>query len=142
MCQSVSLFWRRILLKNTQMLVSVASLVYFLGGPAVGNLARGIWNALGEDEEFLTDTVGSTNNKDQDEHTPKSIPNCSVCNNTRCVGCPNCDAQGYYITYNRRVKCNCCKGRGLVICRSCFKDYGEDPSDIQKIRDIMSKMPD
>jgi hypothetical protein len=102
--------------------------VYFLGGPAVGNLARGFW-------ELLSSTISS----DRAEHKAEY---CKVCNGTRCVGCPNCDAQGYYVTYDRRVNCNACRGRGLVICRDCFSSYGEDPNDIQAIRDTMTRMPD
>jgi hypothetical protein len=102
--------------------------VYFLGGPAVGNFARGFWELL-----------SSTSNTDLDE---AKVEHCTMCNNTRCVGCPNCDAQGYYVTYGRRVNCNACRGRGLVICRDCFSSYGEDPNDIQAIRDIMARMPD
>jgi len=107
--------------------------VYFLGGPANGNLARGIWNGL-------TSTTGEkiSNEKEQTLDGPK----CTVCNDTRAVGCPNCDSLGYYVSYNRKVKCNCCKGRGLVICRNCFSEYGDDPYDIEGIRDIMGRMPD
>lgn len=108
--------------------------VYFLGGPAVGNLARGFWKLLSPEE-----TSASLS---KDDTSPKPPPGCKVCNDSRCVGCPNCDGQGYYMTYNREVKCNACKGRGLVICRSCFSYYGEDPADIESIREIMSKMPD
>mmetsp|Transcript_6791 Transcript_6791/g.9914 ORF Transcript_6791/g.9914 Transcript_6791/m.9914 type:complete len:366 (+) Transcript_6791:35-1132(+) len=106
--------------------------VYFLGGPAVGNLARGFWKVLREDGDNVSDSA----NKE------KEPPGCKVCKDSRCVCCPNCDCEGYYVTYGRSVKCNACKGRGLVICRSCFSYYGEDPSDIQGIRDIMSRFPD
>jgi len=104
--------------------------VYFLGGPSNGNLARGVWNALGG---------SSISNSDQ---IIKERQNCTSCNDTRAVPCPNCDGVGYYMTYGREVKCNCCKGRGLVICRNCFDTYGEDPSDIDSIREFMSRLPD
>jgi len=101
--------------------------VYFLGGPAVGNLARGIWNALPNTE----------NNTESIDATP-----CKECNDSRCVPCPNCDGVGYYITYGTKVTCNCCKGRGLVICRACFSKYDEDPADIEAVRALMRRMPD
>ena len=99
--------------------------VYFLGGPAVGNLARGLWK------------LSSPQNADPSQQRP-----CEVCRDSRCVPCPNCDAQGYYKTYGSTVKCNACRGRGLVICRTCFSNYDEDPTDIEAIRDVMSRMPD
>lgn len=102
--------------------------VYFLGGPANGNLARGVWNSLGA---MIGGPLKSKEN---------SV--CLQCRDSRAVPCPNCDGVGYYMTYGREVKCNCCKGRGLVICRSCFSRYGEDPSDIEAIRELMSRMPD
>lgn len=49
---------------------------------------------------------------------------------------------GYYVSYNQSVKCNCCKGRGFVICRACFDQYDEDPNDLEAIRELMSRMPD
>uniref|UniRef100_A0A7S0CDY7 Uncharacterized protein n=1 Tax=Proboscia inermis TaxID=420281 RepID=A0A7S0CDY7_9STRA len=108
--------------------------VYFLGGPANGNLARGIWNGL--------DTLLSpTTIRSESSVTPPEP--CPYCRDTRCVPCPNCDdASGYYVTYNREVQCNCCKGRGLVICRSCFGRYDQDPNDLEGIREFMSRMPD
>ena len=99
--------------------------VYFLGGPAVGNLARGLWK------------LSSSQSED-----PSHRQTCEVCHDSRCVPCPNCDAQGYYVTYGRNVKCNACRGRGLAICRVCFSNYDEDPTDIEAIRNIMSRMPD
>ena len=101
--------------------------VYFLGGPANGNLARGTWKALGpKQEEKRQERAG-----------------CKTCGDTRAVPCPNCDGVGYYMTYGREVKCNCCKGRGLVICRDCFSFYkDEDPADIESIREFMSRLPD
>ena len=112
--------------------------VYFLGGPANGNLARGVWDSLGlylgKDQQIIGDdgrnASGSVNEV------------CPSCNDTRVVPCPNCDGIGYYMTYGREVKCNCCKGRGFVICRECFSKYGEDPSDIEAIREKMARMPD
>lgn len=84
--------------------------VYFLGGPANGNLARAVWGALGR---FLGDEDGDN------ESGSKRIQRtgCTECNDTRVVPCPNCDGMGYYMTYGREVKCNCCYGRGQVICR-------------------------
>ena len=114
--------------------------VYFLGGPANGNLARGIWEALGSSTN-TSSTSTSSANKSQNNNT--TGPNgCPVCNDTRLVPCPNCDGMGYYVTYGREVKCNCCKGRGYVICRECFHLYDEDPSDIEAIREMMSRLPD
>lgn len=111
--------------------------VYFLGGPANGNLARGVWKGLG----ILTG----------DSDIPKAISDeeldmmkrgCASCGGTRTVPCPNCDGVGYYMTYGREVKCNCCNSSGRVICRSCFNLYGEDPSDIEEIRKFMARLPD
>ncbi len=107
--------------------------VYFLGGPANGNLARGVFKFLGEMLEG-----------EDDNHKQNVLPKggCLTCKDTRRVPCPNCDGVGYYVTYNREVKCNCCKGSGFVICRDCFDWYGEDPSDIGAIREKMARMPD
>lgn len=113
--------------------------VYFLGGPAVGNLARGIWNQL---DEIVVSSDVSINDLDGKEGTAAPKPNCEYCNDTRVVGCPNCDAVGYYISYGKKVTCNCCRGKGLVICRDCFSEYDEDPNDIERIRDFMSRIPD
>ena len=100
--------------------------VYFLGGPAVGNLARGVWSALKAEKTVRAKTSG-----------------CMVCKDTRCVNCPNCDAMGRYQAIGGRVvTCTSCRGRGFVICRACFAWYDEDPNDIEAIREIMSKMPD
>lgn len=102
--------------------------VYFLGGPAVGNLARGIWNGLSESVE---------------DAKPKAPAGCQVCDDTRRVPCPNCDGAGQYVAMGGRpVTCTSCRGRGFVICRACFAYYGEDPNDIQAIREKMSRMPD
>lgn len=105
--------------------------VYFLGGPAVGNLARGFWDLL---------SLGSSNEPNKSAATEQSP--CPVCNDSRSVPCPNCDGKGYYVTYGKEVQCNCCKGRGLVICRECFDRYDQDPNDIEAIRDLMARMPD
>ena len=102
--------------------------VYFLGGPAVGNLARGVWNAL----------AASTIQDSVEVESP-----CEVCNDTRCVPCPNCDGMGTYMAMGGRVvACTSCRGRGFVICRACFDRYDEDPYDIDAIRELMSRMPD
>mmetsp|Transcript_15675 Transcript_15675/g.43240 ORF Transcript_15675/g.43240 Transcript_15675/m.43240 type:complete len:395 (-) Transcript_15675:342-1526(-) len=109
--------------------------IYFLGGPAVGNLARGTWNQLGIalDVESQSATKASQ----------RPLAGCSVCNDTRCVPCPNCEGLGSYDAMgNRMVKCTSCRGRGFVICRSCFDYYDEDPNDIEAIRELMSRMPD
>jgi hypothetical protein len=111
--------------------------VYFLGGPAVGNLARGFWALLS-----AADAAPGAGKVMTGDSSTKIPPGCQVCNDSRCVGCPNCDAEGYYMAYGRRVKCNACKGRGLVVCRSCFSNYGDNPSDIERIREIMSRIPD
>ena len=98
--------------------------VYFLGGPAVGNLARAFWNGLSSKET-------------------KAVQPCSVCNATRRVPCPNCDGIGTYVAQGgRSVTCTSCRGRGFVICRACFERYKEDPSDIDSIRELLSRMPD
>jgi hypothetical protein len=99
--------------------------VYFLGGPANGNLARCFWNALGSDDMLLE---------------KYRVP-CPDCNGTRAVTCPNCD-DGTYVTYGERVVCKACRGKGRVICRKCFREYGGDPADIKNIRRIMDRIPD
>jgi hypothetical protein len=82
--------------------------VYFLGGPAVGNLARGFWQVLpGGGEEHAADiTIANAGNNDGAGTPAKTEdgPRCNVCNDSRAVGCPNCDALGYYITYGRKVR--------------------------------------
>jgi len=107
--------------------------VYFLGGPANGNLARGFWDALSEKSGDVTTFGMLLENKDQ-------VP-CSQCNGTRAFPCPNCD-DGTYVTYGERVMCKACRGKGRVICRECFSRYGDDPSDIENIRRIMDQIPD
>jgi len=57
--------------------------VYFLGGPANGNLARVFWNALSAKEE-VTET----------ETTVADKESCNVCRGTRRTTCPNCDGVG------------------------------------------------
>lgn len=107
--------------------------VYFLGGPAVGLLARGIWNTLGDARQEERETKSQT----------KSLPGCNVCQDTRRVLCPNCDGIGTYVAMGgSTVKCTSCRGRGFVICRNCFSYYDENPEDIEAIRDLMSGMPD
>jgi hypothetical protein len=54
--------------------------VYFLGGPANGNLARGYWTALGRASNVQVDDAQSA---------PKEPPGCCLCNDTRRVPCPN-----------------------------------------------------
>lgn len=99
--------------------------VYFLGGPANGNLARSFWNLLTKPEEA------------------SKLEPCPVCNDTRRDICPNCDGIGTYVAMGgRSVTCTSCNGRGFVMCRACFDRYDEDPYDINSIRDIMSRMPD
>jgi hypothetical protein len=106
--------------------------VYFLGGPANGNLARGFWNLLSSQE---SGKIIETKDESQ-------VP-CPVCNDTRRVPCPNCDGVGTYIAMGgRSVQCTSCRGRGFVICRACFDRYDEDPYDIDTIREKMSRMPD
>ena len=103
--------------------------VYFLGGPAVGNLARGYWDLVS------TSSSASTRSR--------SLPGCKVCADTRQVPCPNCDGVGTYLAMgDRSVTCNSCQGRGYVICRSCFSHYNEDPSDVEAIRELMRRRPD
>ena len=79
--------------------------VYFLGGPAVGNLARGFWQVLAGDQDTEIANAGNDDDADAADASSKSDgPRCNVCNDSRAVGCPNCDAQGYYITYGRKVR--------------------------------------
>ena len=110
--------------------------VYFLGGPANGNLARGFWNWLSQEEPPASAMMATRNNGSEEDP-------CPVCNDTRCVPCPNCDAVGTYVAMgNRTVKCTSCRGRGYVMCRTCFDRYDEDPYDIDAIRETMARMPD
>ena len=106
--------------------------VYFLGGPANGNLARGFWNTLSK--------KGQESNS---ETLQKGKESCADCHGTRRVMCPNCDGIGTYVAMgNRIVKCTSCNGRGFVMCRSCFNLYDDDPYDIDGIRETMNRMPD
>ena len=110
--------------------------VYFLGGPANGNLARSFWNAL--TSSSTTPSSDLTNGDSATNQEP-----CSVCNDTRRVPCPNCDGIGTYVAMGgRTVKCTSCNARGFVICRNCFDRYDEDPYDIDAIREMMNRMPD
>jgi hypothetical protein len=110
--------------------------LYFLGGPANGNLARGYWTAL---TAALNLNVGIP----VTETKRRVSPECKECNDTRAVACSNCDGNGVYTAMGgRSVKCSTCRGRGFVICRECFSIYGEDPNDIESIRELMSRMPD
>jgi len=57
--------------------------VYFLGGPANGNLARGYWT-------WLSQVMGlNLINRDKETTTAMKPPGCKVCNDTRRVSCPN-----------------------------------------------------
>ncbi|KAL3799602.1 hypothetical protein ACHAWO_008918 [Cyclotella atomus] len=103
--------------------------VYFLGGPANGNLARLFWNSLNENE---FDGIAPN------ESSQKQVQ-CEECQGTRLVSCPNCD-DGTYVTYNRRVVCNACRGKGVVICRRCFNQYEDDPNDIESIRKLVDRL--
>eukprot|EP00959_Pyramimonas_sp_CCMP1952_P445521 9327887-Pyramimonas_sp.AAC.1 len=67
---------------------------------------------------------------------------CPQCEDTRAVGCPNCDGQGQYVAYGRKVVCNACKGSGRVVCRSCFDKLGIDPFDLEAIRKFVRQRPD
>jgi hypothetical protein len=106
--------------------------VYFLGGPANGNLARGFWNALS-----LTIPVG-----DEATDSRKFSP-CPICQDTRRDACPNCDGVGTYSAFGgRTVRCTSCNARGFVMCRFCFDRYDQDPYDMDSIREVMNRMPD
>lgn len=64
--------------------------VYFLGGPAVGNLARGIWNGL----SFQANNNASSknvirNNPELSSSSGSTKPGCKECNDTRIVPCPS-----------------------------------------------------
>ncbi|GMH69108.1 hypothetical protein TrRE_jg8392 [Triparma retinervis] len=56
--------------------------------------------------------------------------------------CPNCDGFGFYESYSSQVKCNCCKGSGQTICRTCFGETGIDPNDLDGVREFMKRRPD
>ena len=55
--------------------------IYFLGGPANGNLARGYWT-------LLSPAKVDSNSEKITATTPPSLP-CANCNDTRCAMCPN-----------------------------------------------------
>lgn len=98
--------------------------IYFLGGPANGNLARWFWKSLTKETKIKR-------------------KRCQICKDTRCDVCPNCDGMGTYVaTGGRSTTCTSCKGRGYVICRACYGSFDEDPYDIDAVRDLMSRMPD
>ena len=99
--------------------------VYALGGPAVGNLARGVRELVGEGGGGAAE-----------------ISVCGVCKNSRVNPCPNCDGFGFYESYSSQVKCNCCKGSGQTICRTCFGETGIDPNDLDGVREFMKRRPD
>ena len=104
--------------------------VYALGGPAVGNLARGVRMLVLEGDEVEGGRGGGT----------ESV--CGVCQNSRVNPCPNCDGFGFYESYGAQVKCNCCKGSGQTICRTCFGENGIDPYDLEGVREFMKGRPD
>jgi hypothetical protein len=118
--------------------------VYFLGGPAVGNLARGVWVGLSHvlGLEALPcmgniDPLSSTNSGPRGEQPP----GCAICIDTRKTPCPNCDGLGDYVAAGgRTVVCTSCRGRGFVICRSCFSYYKENPNDLDAIREVVSRL--
>ena len=53
--------------------------IYFLGGPANGNLARGYWALFSSSSSVDSKTITTTQNESP----------CSNCNDTRCSPCPN-----------------------------------------------------
>jgi hypothetical protein len=115
--------------------------VYFLGGPANGNLARGFWNALTSEFSAIPNN-GSSNRNNNNTYSNATTP-CEVCQDSRRDICPNCDGVGTYVAMGgRSIKCTSCNGRGFVMCRACFDRYDEDPYDIDSIREVMKRMPD
>eukprot|EP01082_Thalassiosira_pseudonana_P009282 g8285.t1 g8285 contig29:156912-157505(-) len=80
--------------------------VYFLGGPANGNLARSFWNALGKDDSAVSEssTMGVVVGDAELLPSIRTGIQCSVCQGTRAVPCPNCD-DGTYKTYGQQVVC-------------------------------------
>lgn len=97
------------------------------GPPNVANFVRGFRNLFsGKNDTSSQKPIG-----------------CRVCGDTRRVPCPNCDGVGSYVAMGgRTIECTSCRGRGFVICRACFSSYGDDPYDIDAIRDLLSRMPD
>mmetsp|Transcript_6386 Transcript_6386/g.12777 ORF Transcript_6386/g.12777 Transcript_6386/m.12777 type:complete len:464 (+) Transcript_6386:24-1415(+) len=118
--------------------------VYFLGGPANGNLARGFWNALAvDDDDHDHDHKHERGAADTEADRQRQKRSCTTCRGTRRTPCPNCDGIGTYVAMgNRTVRCTSCNGRGYVVCRSCFHLYDDDPYDIDGIRETMNRMPD
>jgi len=117
--------------------------VYFLGGPANGNLARLFWHVFTTaDTETESETTTTQPRRISSSSSSSSSP-CEICNNTRRDECPNCDGVGTYNAMgNTIIPCTCCNGRGYVMCRTCFHHYDEDPYDIETIRTTMNRMPD
>jgi hypothetical protein len=66
----------------------------------------------------------------------------SVFNLSQRTSCKSDGIGIYRAMGDRVVKCKACKGRGFVVCRSCFDKYDEDPYDLESIRELMSRMPD
>jgi hypothetical protein len=60
--------------------------VYFLGGPANGNLAKGIWYILKPAAATETTTADTGTGRPRDTLL---VPVCTQCKDTRCVPCPN-----------------------------------------------------
>ena len=115
--------------------------VYYLGGPANGNLARGFWNALTSESSTVSNNTSS--NRNNKTSTSNATTPCQVCQDTRRAICPNCDGVGTYVAMGgRTIKCTSCNGRGFVMCRACFDRYDEDPYDIDSIRETLNRMPD
>jgi hypothetical protein len=82
--------------------------VYFLGGPAVGNLARGVWQALSQDEPPF----------DFHQKGKDPLPGCTVCNDTRRVPCPNwCVISEVLLC--RSCDIGCCVAQILTLLSSC-----------------------
>lgn len=101
--------------------------VYFLGGPAVGNLSRGVQGYLelrGGDWGDGGDLV------------------CETCQNSRVQPCYNCDGLGYYDSYGSQTKCKACNSSGQIICRTCFDKSGIDPYDFEGVRSFMKRRTD
>ena len=64
---------------------------------------------------------------------------CEVCNGTDVVSCPNCDGQGYYVSYDQQIQCKACRGSGQVVCRACFRG---GPWDLEAVRERARRRPD
>jgi hypothetical protein len=61
--------------------------VYFLGGPANGNLAKGFWYYLKPAAVAIAAVTDRTTREDGPRDP--QLPACPQCNDTRCVPCPN-----------------------------------------------------